>query len=105
MLERELVLGGDVTLAPGNGATHIEARVALILHIEDPGAGAGGPFRTGTPGDAQAGREIAVIAGHQPVTQPSIAGHRHRGVEDDRRVREERATADPDQSGMAAERS
>src|SRR5438874_4303288 len=105
MLEGELVLGGDISLAAGNRAAHVETRVALILHVEDPCAGAEGPFRTGTPGDTQPGSEIAVVGSHQAVTQPSIAGHRHRGVEDDLRVSEKRAAADADQSGMAAERS
>src|SRR5712691_7005732 len=101
MCEGELVLGGNVALAAGYGASHIEARVALVLHVENSRAGAHGPLRTGAPGDPQAWGKVFVVAGDQPVAQAAVAGHRHRRVEQDRRVVVEAARADAYQGWMA----
>ncbi len=77
---RKIAVGGVVP-ARGQVAGHIVPRIADVLRVEHAGAAADGPVPSRAVGQAQARREVVVVAPDQAVAQPAVAGNLHvRGV-------------------------
>ena len=91
-----------IPLAACKVAGHIKPRVAGILSIEQPCAGADHPLGTSVPGNAEPRREILLVRSDQPVAEAAVPCDFDRGLESKWETFVEVSRSLPHESWMAA---